>query len=67
MRVATTIQTTKVALATEYETETAAFREAVREGIRDADAGRVHPHSEVKKWLLSWGTDAELPPPRLTR
>ena len=35
----------------------------IEEGIKDADAGRVVPHEDVKRWLNSWGTDHELPPP----
>lgn len=30
----------------------------------DADAGRVVPHSEVAKWLRTWGTPDEGPPPK---
>lgn len=30
----------------------------------DADAGRVVPHSEVAKWLATWGTSDEGPPPK---
>lgn len=30
----------------------------------DADAGRVVPHSEVAKWLKTWGTPEEGPPPK---
>jgi predicted transcriptional regulator len=36
---------------------------AVREGIEAADAGRTVPYEAVRHWLLSWGTEAELPPP----
>jgi predicted transcriptional regulator len=42
---------------------TAAFVEAVREGIAAADAGRTMPYEAVRRWLLSWGTEAELPSP----
>ncbi|MPQ72346.1 CopG family transcriptional regulator [Acetobacter senegalensis] len=45
------------------DTETSAFVEAVHEGIRAADEGRKHPYSEVRSWLLSWGTDHEKPAP----
>ena len=38
--------------------------EAIREGIADADAGRVIDHEPVAAWLESWGTENELPPPR---
>lgn len=43
--------------------EDAAFIAAVEEGIAAADAGRTIPYEVVRKWLLSWGTDNELPPP----
>lgn len=43
--------------------DTAAFAEAVREGIAAADAGQTVPYEAMRRWLLSWGTDAELPPP----
>jgi predicted transcriptional regulator len=43
--------------------ERAEFRAAVREGLADADAGRVVSFEKVRRWLLSWGTDHELPPP----
>jgi len=39
------------------------FIKAVKEGIADADAGRLIPFEKVKRWLLSWGTENELPPP----
>ena len=32
-------------------------------GIRDADAGRVVPHDEVKRYLKSWGSKRKLPLP----
>jgi predicted transcriptional regulator len=43
--------------------ERAEFLRAVREGLADADAGRTVPFEKIKRWLLSWGTDHELPPP----
>lgn len=43
--------------------DTAAFVEAVREGMAAADAGRTVPYEAVRRWLLSWGTEAETPPP----
>ncbi|MFB3922113.1 MAG: CopG family ribbon-helix-helix protein [Terriglobia bacterium] len=33
-------------------------------GIRDADAGRLIPHEEVKRYLQSWGSKRKLPPPK---
>ena len=43
--------------------DAAAFVEAVQAGLAAADAGQVIPYEAVRRWLLSWGTDAELPPP----
>lgn len=43
--------------------DTAAFVAAVEEGIAAADAGRTVPYEAVRRWLLSWGTENELPPP----
>ena len=37
---------------------------AVDEGIADAKAGRILPYEKVRRWLLSWGSDKELPPPK---
>jgi hypothetical protein len=39
------------------------FLAAVQEGIADADAGRMIPYEKIRRWLLSWGTENELPPP----
>ena len=39
------------------------FIRAVEEGIADLDAGRTIPYEKVRRWLLSWGTENELPPP----
>ena len=35
------------------------------EGDADADAGRLIPHGEVVQWVKSWGTENELPPPKI--
>ena len=35
----------------------------IDQGIRDANAGRLLPHSEVKRYLQSWGSNRKLPPP----
>jgi predicted transcriptional regulator len=43
--------------------ETAAFVKAVQEGVAVADASQTVPYEAVRRWLLSWGTEAELPPP----
>jgi predicted transcriptional regulator len=41
-----------------------AFRAAVAEGLADDAAGRTLPYEDVRRWLLSWGSDEELPPPQ---
>lgn len=38
---------------------------AVAEGLADIEAGRVISHEAMKRWLLSWGTPGELPPPKV--
>jgi predicted transcriptional regulator len=40
-----------------------ALTEAVEDGLKSLDAGRSLPYEKVRRWLLSWGTDKELPPP----
>ncbi len=37
---------------------------ALQEAEADLAAGRVVPHSEVVRWLESWGTANELPCPK---
>jgi predicted transcriptional regulator len=39
------------------------FLAAVKAGQASLDAGRSVPYEDVRRWLLSWGTDKELPPP----
>jgi predicted transcriptional regulator len=36
----------------------------IREGLADAAAGRVIRDDAVVRWLDSWGTENELPPPK---
>jgi len=43
----------------------AAFDAAVREGIEAADAGLLTPFEPVAEWLASWGTDHEVPAPKM--
>ena len=38
--------------------------EAIEEGIAAADAGEKVSHARVREWLLSWGKEDELEPPR---
>lgn len=43
-----------------------AFEDAAdAQGEADIAAGRVISHNAMKAWLLSWGTDNELPPPEI--
>ena len=52
-------------IQSEADTEDeAALVAAVQEGIEAADAGRTLPYEDVRRWVLSWGTPEELPPPR---
>jgi predicted transcriptional regulator len=41
----------------------AAFLAAIEAARVSLDAGRSVPYEDVRRWLLSWGTDKELPPP----
>ena len=43
--------------------ERAAYLAAADEGIAEADAGKFISYDRIRRWLLSWGTDDELPPP----
>ena len=43
--------------------EDIAFLEAVKAGEASLDSGRAIPYELVRPWLLSWGTDNELPTP----
>jgi len=36
----------------------------IRQGSRQIQAGHFIRDEDMKKWLLSWGTDYELPPPK---
>jgi len=38
------------------------FIAAVHDGIVEADAGRLIPYEDIRRWLLSWGSDNELLP-----
>ena len=35
------------------------------EGLADLEAGRLVSWEAVERWMLSWGTDAPLPPPQV--
>ena len=36
----------------------------IRAADRDVATGHYIRHEDMKAWLLTWGTDRELPPPR---
>ncbi len=36
----------------------------IREADRDVKSGHYIKHEDMKAWLLSWGTNRELPPPK---
>jgi predicted transcriptional regulator len=36
----------------------------IRQAERQVKSGHYVTHEDMKAWLLSWGTDRELPPPR---
>ena len=36
----------------------------IEQARAEVDAGKTTPYEEVRRWLLSWGTDKELPRPR---
>lgn len=36
----------------------------IRQSDRDVKSGHYIKHEDMKAWLLSWGTNRELPPPK---
>ncbi len=36
----------------------------IRQADRQVKSGHYVRHEDMKAWLLSWGTDRELPPPK---
>jgi predicted transcriptional regulator len=50
-------------IATEPSAEDIAFIDAVKTGQASLDQGRSVSYASVRDWLLSWGSDDELPPP----
>src|SRR6476620_4093498 len=50
-----------------YINENAWPVEAIRKAVEQADAGGPFvAHEAVKRWVESWGSDHELPPPEAT-
>jgi predicted transcriptional regulator len=46
------------------EIDDAAEQRALEEAERAITEGRTISHAAVRRWLLSWGTAKELPPPK---
>jgi predicted transcriptional regulator len=46
------------------EIDDAAEQRALEEAERAIAEGRTVSHEAVRRWLLSWGTAKELPPPK---
>ncbi|MGA2965274.1 MAG: hypothetical protein ABSD64_03610 [Terriglobales bacterium] len=40
------------------------LRAEIRQADRQVNSGHYIKHEDMKAWLLSWGTDHELPPPK---
>jgi predicted transcriptional regulator len=50
-----------------YITEESWQLAEIKEGMRQAAAGLVISGEDMDKWLASWGTDHELPPPKMQK
>lgn len=46
-----------------YMEDQRAYRAAIEEALAEADKGVFVSGEAVDRWLTSWGTDSELPPP----
>lgn len=42
----------------------AAEEQALAEAEAEITAGKFISHEAIRRWLLSWGTSRELPPPK---
>ena len=47
-----------------HDDDEAAYLASVDRGLADVKAGRTVSYERVRRWLLSWGTENELPPPK---
>ena len=47
-----------------YVADQERLRAEIRQGARQIKSGHYVRHADMKAWLLSWGTDQELPPPK---
>jgi len=52
------------AIKTQDHDEDAEFKKDVEEGIDSLNSGRRISYEKIRRWLLSWGTENELPPPK---
>jgi len=46
------------------EVDASAEQAALEEAERAIEQGRTISHEAMRRWLLSWGTDNVLPPPK---
>ena len=46
-----------------YVTDQERLLAEIRQADRQVKSGHYIKHEDMKAWLLSWGTDRELPPP----
>jgi predicted transcriptional regulator len=53
-----------VAKKSQESDEAAEFEKAVEQGVASLDKGRGISYEKIRRWLLSWGTENELPPPK---
>jgi len=47
-----------------YVTDQERMLAEIKQADRQVKSGHYIKHSDMKAWLLSWGTDHELPPPK---
>jgi len=47
-----------------HDEDEAAFLADIDAGLAEAKAGKLVPYERIRRWLLSWGTEKELPPPK---
>src|SRR6266852_2137643 len=50
-----------------YDADQERLTAEIRQADRQVKAGHYVRHQDMKAWLLSWGTDHEVPPPRCAR
>jgi predicted transcriptional regulator len=50
-------------IETQPSAEDEDLKAAVEAGLASLDQGKTIPYEQVRRWLLSWGTEHELSPP----